>query len=703
MSRLLNRRFDPPKFIACTLVIAVLTLLAADGGRAAIVQPPSELAAAVTAIHRGECAGQLAALRSFSEQPGPPGARAGYLLAHCLEQTGQLPEAQAAFDAAAGRYAALAPYAHLRAALLAIRVDATSDAAGRLGDLLAKKPTAPVVRLAQFPYAETLIKISRAADAVKVLHEVLRTAREDEPLARAWWLLGTAAERMGDPAQATHAYVMAWWAIPNTRYAPDAMERLKALSGGYLPEPPPEARLERAKRLASVNASEAEGELVKALRQTPPAWIAAEAWYQLGFVRFSSKGAVYAFEQALRYPANGTRALYWLAEALGAIGRPAAAKAIWWRLSREQPKSSWAARSLYSLALSAEAERAWAETDRILVELARRFPGWRLGDEARWRRGWIRYRLGRYADAETTFLAAVRTAPGSERAAEALYWASKAHERLGHDPRALLTQVARQYPLTFVGQRARRRLGAPSPPQSPAPTPQVLRDDRFHVVYEELAALGFDQEAAGEAEAVLDVAPSTEVRRFVATHRANAGDFRGSVAAAEAVVELALHGGAAVDVGLWSLAYPRAYWDSVTATAAAASVDPYLVLAVMREESRYDPQAISPAGAIGLMQLMPFTARALAEGEEVTVQKLTQPDVSIRYGTIYLGGVLKEFRGDVTLALAAYNAGPVVTRRWSRFPRSDPDLFIANIPYAETRAYVQRVLETYGIYRWLYP
>ncbi len=692
------------RFASSALIPAVFALLASGVGGAATLQPPPDLAAAVAAVQRGDCADQLPALRSLSDRPGPPGARAGYLLAHCLEQTGQLVEAQAGFDTVAGQYPPLAPYARFRAALLAVRADAAADAASRFGDLLAKAPTRPLARRARLPYAEALIKAGRSAEAVKMLRDLLRTSAEDETLAHAWWLLGTAAEGAGDPAQAVQAYTMAWWAIPNNRYAADAADRLKALSGGYLPEPPPDARVERAKRLAALTAaSDAEGELVKALHQTPPPRIAAEAWYQLGFVRLSSKGGVYAFEQALRYPENATRALYWLAEAFGAIGRPADAKATWWRVSRERPTSSWAARALYALALSAEGAHAWGEADRILGELARRFPGWWLGDEARWRRGWLRYRLGRYAEAEAVFLAAVQAAPGSARAAEALYWASKAREQVGRDPRALLRQVAQRYPLTFVGQRARLRLAAPPPPRIPAPGPVLARDDRVYPPHEELALLGFAAEAAEEAEVLLDASPTLETRRSVALLRALAGDVPGSVGTAEAVTWTALHGGGTADVELWALAYPRAYWDQVNPIAAAAGVDPYLLLAVMREESRYNPRAVSPAGAVGLMQLMPFTARALAEGEDVTVEKLMQAEISIRYGATYLGGVLKEFGGEVTLALAAYNAGPVAARRWRRFPGNDPDLFIANIPYAETRAYVQRVLETYGIYQWLYP
>jgi len=680
----------------------VMTVPPTSSAWAAAIQAPENLRAIVEAVHQGGCQSQLGLLQSLAEQSGPPGARAAYLSAYCLEQTGQHSEAQAAYDAVASRYPPLAPYARFAAVQVAAAAGNAPEAVSRLETLFATAPPKALAQRARLLFAESLANAGRPAQALRVLREVIRSSSDDDTLTRAWWLQGVANEKLGAIAAARAAYIMAWWAVPESALAPQAMERLKALSGGTLPAPHAEARLERGKHLAAAARTvEAERELVAVLRQNPSALLAAEAWYRLGLIRVSTKAGVYAFQQALRYPANASRGMYWLGEALAATGRSADAKAAWWRVSRADRASVWAARALYSLALSAEAERAWSTADRILAELAARFPGWPQGDEARWRRGWQRYRRGKYAEAEAVLLAAVQVAPNSTRAAESLYWASKAREQQHRDPRPLLSQVAQRYPLTYPGQRARVRLGAPPPPRTAGPAPVLARNDQFHAVHEELAALGFDKEAADEAEQLLESSPTQELRRFVGIHRTRAGDFYAAVAAAETAISPALRGGGQADVELWSLAYPRAFWEQVSALAAKTGLDPYLVLAVMREESRFDPRAISPAGAIGLMQLMPYTARTLA-GEEVNTQKLMDPEVSVRYGASYLAGVLREFGGDVTLALVAYNAGPGTARRFARTSRNDPDVFLANIPYAETRWYVRVVLETYGIYRWLY-
>jgi soluble lytic murein transglycosylase len=124
----------------------------------------------------------------------------------------------------------------------------------------------------------------------------------------------------------------------------------------------------------------------------------------------------------------------------------------------------------------------------------------------------------------------------------------------------------------------------------------------------------------------------------------------------------------------------------------------------MRQESSFDPKIISPAGAHGLMQLMPQTAAQLAHSEHIAAAPLSDPDVNMRLGTIYLAGLIKRF-GAVPFAVAAYDAGPHRVQQW--LDEDTPDTnnaaamtdWIETIPFAETRNYVQRVLENETIYR----
>jgi len=157
--------------------------------------------------------------------------------------------------------------------------------------------------------------------------------------------------------------------------------------------------------------------------------------------------------------------------------------------------------------------------------------------------------------------------------------------------------------------------------------------------------------------------------------------------------------------------YPRPYWPIIERYAAQFGVDPYLALALMREESLFNTTARSRVGALGLMQIMPATGRGIAQhlkhewrGEET----LLDPDTNIKFGIHYIASLSRRFDGNPVLILSGYNAGPNATRRWmtqfSEQPLNPNDMtsFVASIPYSETHGYVNKVLKSYWVYRLLY-
>jgi soluble lytic murein transglycosylase len=163
---------------------------------------------------------------------------------------------------------------------------------------------------------------------------------------------------------------------------------------------------------------------------------------------------------------------------------------------------------------------------------------------------------------------------------------------------------------------------------------------------------------------------------------------------------------AVADSAFWRQAYPPAYWALVRDEAGAQEVSPHFVLAIMREESRFQSNADSRSGAKGLMQLMPATAKDLARRERVSVteEALFNPELNIPLGVRYLRQVLHRFDWNPIYGAAAYNAGPGALSRWLRTWRGLPlDEFIETIPYEETQNYVRRVYASYLIYRKLYP
>ena len=157
----------------------------------------------------------------------------------------------------------------------------------------------------------------------------------------------------------------------------------------------------------------------------------------------------------------------------------------------------------------------------------------------------------------------------------------------------------------------------------------------------------------------------------------------------------------------WRLAFPLPYRAAVETYSRANDLDPCLLAALIRQESEFDPKAISRARAYGLTQVLPGTGRLLSRRAGLPYFKpelLFQPEVNIRLGAFYIKSLILQFDGSVETALAAYNAGKnraALWRTWSEF--REPAEFIETIPYSETRNYVQTVLRNADLYRRLYP
>lgn len=682
---------------------ALILVVTATASSAAPVLPPLKLAWAVLEVRRGECDAVLPELHSLSDEAGPTGGRASYLLAHCLLQHGDVEAARQVFGQVAERFPPLADHARLYAAQSALQAGQSEEAALRLAQLLAATTIQPVARRARLMYADALIKAGEPEKAVVSLSRLLAEPLDDESYARTWWLLGQAAEGAGDRFLAIRAYAMAWWSVPDVAEADAAYQRLRDLQPDQIPVPPADARLQRAGRLVAAGEfAVAERELAEALHQPSTPEIAAEAWYRLGILRLRTRGAVYAFQQSAGIPGqHRPRALFWLGRALASDDRDREALAVWRRLADEDPESAWAPRAMLSLAAITELHGNLPGAQQWLSRASRRYPDSAAADEARWRLGWLAFRQGRIRDAEQQFLNSATRFAATPRAAANLFWAAKARARRGADARALLIEVARRYPLTFYGWRALELTGGPEPALQSAPAAVRLGDGRASLPYEELAALGFDEDAVEIVETYLDASADIPVLQTAAWLWGRMEVYHRSVAAAERAIRPTLREGTIADRELWMLAYPLAYWNDLRRVAEEEHIDPYLVLAVMREESRFNPRVVSLAGAVGLTQLLPSTASAVA-GTEMLPAQLMDAETNITIGTRYLAGLMRRYKGDTILALAAYNAGPGAARRIARLPRADLDVFLERIPISETRAYVQHVLQSYRIYRWLY-
>ena len=165
------------------------------------------------------------------------------------------------------------------------------------------------------------------------------------------------------------------------------------------------------------------------------------------------------------------------------------------------------------------------------------------------------------------------------------------------------------------------------------------------------------------------------------------------------------------DAGSWDqqilrVTYPFPYRELVRREAEEWGIDPFMMAAIIRQESAFKADIVSRAGAIGLMQVMPPTGAQLARTHGpngFTERSLTKPEVNLHLGAAFFVDMSKRYDDELPLVLSAYNAGPTRATRWRRYPEvSDPLRFTERIPFVETRGYVKSVRRNLGLYRALY-
>ncbi len=451
-------------------------------------------------------------------------------------------------------------------------------------------------------------------------------------------------------------------------------------------------------------------------------------------------------EEALRSgsPDDAAAAATVLGEVAYRAGRREQAWRTFWGVAQRSPQSPWAPRALFRLAsLLWNADRDTA-AERVFAELAKRYPGsdeaakgflararmaLQRGDaeqalallarmdafvvpadlnrEVAWWKAWAHWLR---ADCQA---AARAFAAFGDNDAAGSYWRARAEEACGNERRAqeLYARVEESDPGYYGLLAARRRRGLGSlplraatdflaAPMSP-PLPALEGGDLFHQRrWQLLLAAGVHELAKRELAAFLPSVPvQTTAQRIAVLEALQAtAAYREAVAQARSWVDL--------EEGVRGRAlYPLAYWDAVSAAAREFDLDPLLLLAVMRQESLFEPKAESAAGARGLMQVMPATAQqaAAALGIGLTSEQLSDPTVNVRLGARHLRQLLDRYQNDLVRALAAYNGGERAADRWSaQAAGRDPDEFVERITYRETREYVKRVLAHYRNYVRLY-
>lgn len=355
-----------------------------------------------------------------------------------------------------------------------------------------------------------------------------------------------------------------------------------------------------------------------------------------------------------------------------------------------------------------------AKAAAVYARMVAGYPQGAFAERAAWRAGWWAYREKQFEEAVRLFERGAASFPRSDYRPSWLYWSARAYDQIGATTAATARYrlTATDYRNSYYGRLAWTALerlndaGALTPVRQPAVTPARVPPPNIGRVAR-LIDLELYRPALDEiqyAQTVWRDSPALQATAALVQNRL--GNLRlGINAMKRAYPQYMAAGGEALPSEILQVIFPIDYWPLLKGHAQAYGLDPFLVGALVAQESTFDAAIRSSANAIGLMQILPSTGRQLARQMSVKTyseRSLTNPEVNVRLGTRYYSDLYKQF-GAHAYALAGYNAGAHRVKRWlAEAPGVPIDEWVDNIPFAETQNYVKRILGTAEDYRRLY-
>ena len=613
----------------------------------------------------------------------------------------------------------------------------TSRAQGRNAEALAQLeafrqefPESAMTEQAVQSLAETALSLGKADRAVEVLEAYEKTAAKPALLL----LRARAREKAHATAAAARDYLTVYYHFPLEDEAKDAGKRIPALAralGAEFPDVPMGRKLGRAGAFFSAHKwREARTEyerLLPQLRKTSATADLERAELRLAQIKVEHKGSPRLLASLkLTDPEIDAERLYALSQAYRSKKKEAEMLEAIEQVTSRYPQSRWAEESLF-----AEANYFWVNLDRkraasYYQRWLEQFPGWKNSLVAHWRVAWVAH-LERRPEATALQEEHLRKFPGSQFTANALYWLGRGAERGGNIPhaRSFYQKLQERYPQTYFGRQAAERLrpepeGIGDGPVNPSdvlalippplPIPQMeegipaAAQERWTRV-QALRSIAFDSSAELELRAAYTATGSLRLLWETAQSAIDAGHYSvGMATTRQAFPQLEARKIEDVPLPVWHTFFPLPFEEGLRRTAARHGLDPMLVAALIRQESTFQPDALSHVGAIGLMQVLPRTAKKLARRLKLRYSraKLFDPEYNLQLGTLYLADLMREF-GKPEAALAAFNAGEDRVAAW----RAERDYeetaeFVESIPFTETREYVQIIMRNAEVYRRLY-
>jgi len=621
---------------------------------------------------------------------GDIGDYVAYYLAASYQQSGRLPEAVAALNA----------------------FDQTF-------------PQSLLVRDAHVLYANALLADNRPRDAITLLEKDRDPIRADLELA-----LGRAYAAAGDSAKAVAVLRHLYFTLPLSFEASAAQPDLQRLSAtpGIAPPTFSERRaradtLARAKRFPE--AADAYRDLLRdaSSADKPVVQLAlAESLHHSG-----QKGEAKQLLDSVQIasPEVAGQRLFDLAEMQRASNDDDGFLRTVDQIRQTAPASSWLEQALLNAGNIYLLRHDYDKAIDSYREIQQRFPQGPRAPYANWKASWLSLRQGRASDAKNGFEQQIGLYPNSNEVVAALYWRGRLAEEDGDVAMAaaFYQKIAERFRNYYYGPIARERASklktGDDPPhyaildhvppisgmsdlKGDPPPEDNLRVEKARLL-ENGGLLDF---AVRELKAAAEEEKGSWAPAEIARMYQDAGRYDIAVE----TMKRAIPNYFAIDLSTlprsyWEELFPKPYWPDLKKFSSANGLDPYMVASLIRQESEFNPNAVSNKSALGLMQLLPRVGKGVAKQEKLkhfSVPQLFTPAVNLQLGTRYFRAMVDQF-GGFEYALAAYNAGDDRVRDWQSAGKyRDIQEFVESIPFTETREYVQAIMRNANVYKQLY-
>jgi soluble lytic murein transglycosylase len=661
---------------------------------------------------------------AFKHRADEGGSLAHLVLGYAHLQDKDYSKAQKDLKIAAAHKGELSDYADFFLAQCAAATEDQQQVTEVLKGFAEKYPDSLFKRSADLMRASSLIAIGRSDEAVRML-EAMRDSKADIELA-----LGRAYAASGDTAKAVSIWNHVYAEMPLSAEASAAqLELLKVAAQGLVSTPTLEQRLTRADLLMKGRRYDQAADEYRAILDSIRSDMSQQSLQNQLQVKLA--GTLYHTHRSDQAesllnsipPSNETyeaERLYYLHEIARSKDQGDIERQLLSDLMQKFPASPFLQEALLSSSNMYLLRPDYKNAIESYSAQFKLFPDGKYSPYSHWKAAWLNLRLGNKDEAKRLMEEQIATYPAGQEIPPALYWRARLAEEDGDYDRAgeyytfILRRFAHYYYADLARERLRFRFDASKhdPLLDKIPNPDDHAGDSFDAPSDDLrvararlltnAAL-FDfavRELQSEPDKLYAKAEVARVylkedrpdRALQSLKHAVPGYF------SEDITDM--------PQWAWDILFPKPYWGDLTHYAKANDLDPYLVASLIRQESEFNPQAVSHANAWGLMQLLPPVGKKLAKEVRLrrfNEEQLINPTINLQLGTRYFKHMVDSFGGQVEYALAAYNAGSDRVKAWQgQGPYRDIHEFVESIPFSETREYVQAIMRNATVYRLLY-